>query len=351
MPFAAATRTLAATLALAAALTAQTTVAIPCDRDNTLYEDPNGALSNGAGGAIFVGKTANNLIRRALVHFDVAAAVPAGAKVLSASLSFRIHPSVASGQTMSAHRVLQDWGQGTSVAIGQGGAGAPATTNDATWLHRFFPGSPWTNAGGDFAAAPSFAMPLFLGLNTASPAASATADVQHWLDQPGQNFGWLLRSNETAPSTANRIESRESGSPVLPMLTVTYLLPGTAGTWGLGCPAPFGNHQFQWTGAPIGGTTITMDQSNGPANAIGAHFFAFTLDAAGTTLAPGCTAYLPFAGLIPGPTVFLDAGGASSTPFVVPAGFPGHLLVCQTAALDGSALGFSLSNAGVICLQ
>ncbi|MEO6596257.1 MAG: DNRLRE domain-containing protein [Planctomycetota bacterium] len=329
---------------------AQTTVAILCDRDNTLYEDPIGALSNGAGASLFVGKTGTNLIRRALVHFDVAGSVPPGARVLSATLSFRI-PSLTSGQTASAHRVLQDWGEGTSVAAGNGGGGASATANDATWLHRFYPGSPWASAGGDYDPAQSLSMPLWLGLNVSTPAPGAAADAQFWLDNPGQNFGWLLRNSELAAATANRIDSRESGSIALPMMSVTYLVPGTGGFWGLGCPMPFGYYQFQFGGAPIGGSTIAMQQSNGPANAISALFFALALDAAGTTLAPGCSAYLPFAGMISGPTVLLDNAGSASTPFAVPAGFPGYVVVCQAAALGASPLGFTLSNAGVLCLQ
>jgi len=146
-------------------------------------------------------------------------------------------------------------------------------------------------------------------------------------------------------STANRIESRQSGSVLLPRLSVAYLMPGTSGFWGQGCPMQFGNYQFQFGGAPIGGSTIAMQQSNGPANALSAHFFSLELDAAGTTLTSGCSVYLPAASILLGPTVFLDFGGSAATPFAVPSGFPGYLVVCQAAALDGSPLGFTLSNA------
>ena len=57
------------------------TVAIVSDLDNTLYESSTGALSNGAGPTFFAGRTAQatSSIRRGLVHFDVAAAIPAEA--------------------------------------------------------------------------------------------------------------------------------------------------------------------------------------------------------------------------------------------------------------------------------
>lgn len=339
-------------LAISPAL-AQTTTSIVCSRDNTLYEDPAGALSNGAGAGVFVGKNANGLIRRALLRFDVAAAVPAGARILDARLTFRIFPTITTGQTATAHRVLQDWGEGASVAsAGGGGAGAPAATNDATWLFRFHPGSPWTSPGGDFVPSPSFAMPLFAGTNTSPSNAAATADVQLWLDQPGQNFGWLLRNSELAASTANRIDSRESGPLGWPLLSVTYMLPGTVGWWGLGCPTWVANYDFTFAGAPIGGTTIQMEQFAGPLGALSGHLFALALDPAGSLLSPGCTLYLPLAGIAFGPTVLLDPSGSATTPFAVPAGFPGYLLACQTVALDASnPLGFVVSNVGMICLQ
>jgi len=56
-----------------------------------------------------------------------------------------------------ALRLLADWGEGTSNAtggLGEGGGG-PATTNDATWVHRFYSTQLWNTPGGDFAAAAS----------------------------------------------------------------------------------------------------------------------------------------------------------------------------------------------------
>ena len=46
-------------------------VVLAASKDNTLYEDPNGALSNGQGMRFFAGKTANGLIRRGLIAFDL----------------------------------------------------------------------------------------------------------------------------------------------------------------------------------------------------------------------------------------------------------------------------------------
>jgi hypothetical protein len=133
---------------------------------------------------------------------------------------------------------------------------------------------------------------------------------------------------------------------------VTYLLPGQAGVWGAGCPvggSPFG---FAFGGAPVGGTTIALLQSNGPPNSLGVNLLALSLDPIGTALLPACQLYLPFGGVIVTHSLVpLDGAGAGSTPFPVPSGFPGVSIVAQSAALDGSPAGYTLSNAGIAILQ
>jgi len=54
-----------------------------------------------------------------------------------------------SARIIELHKLLADWGEGTSQATGEEGQGAPATPNDATWRHRFFDTIFWTNEGGD----------------------------------------------------------------------------------------------------------------------------------------------------------------------------------------------------------
>lgn len=50
------------------------------------------------------------------------------------------------------------------------------------------------------------------------------ADVQAWLDNPAANFGWLLRGNESAASTAKRFATREELEPTFrPLLHVEYV--------------------------------------------------------------------------------------------------------------------------------
>ncbi len=337
--------------ALAAHLAAQTTVSVPCNLDNTLYESATGALSNGLGAGIFAGVNANNEKRRALVRFDVAGSLPAGAKVLAASLTVNVVQSTAFlPVNVAGHRVLQAWGEGTSIALGGGGGGAPSTAGDATWLHSLYPSTFWSTAGGDFTATPSFTMstPSF-GLGTSPIAPGTVIDVQFWLDNPAQNFGWLLKTDELFPSTARRMDSRQG--TVKPSLSVTYMVPGDVGIWGTGCPVGAGTFGFAFVGAPIGGSTIQLVQTNGPPVTIGANFFSLGLDPIGVPLLPACTVYLPLAQeIIPGSIFVLDGSGYASSPFGVPAGYPGYLVVSQSVALVNNLLGFVLSNAGVIDL-
>ncbi|MEM6671934.1 MAG: DNRLRE domain-containing protein [Planctomycetota bacterium] len=195
--------------------------------DNTLFESPTGALSNGAGTSLFVGRTASAGTRRAVLRFDVAGAIPAGSTITSARLAIECTraPIGAAPVQHSMHRVLADWGEGTSAALGAGGTGAPSTPDDATWIHTFFPGTFWTNAGGDFDAAPSATTTI----GSADPYVFASpilaADVQAWLDGSTPNFGWLLKDDDEIPGRARRYGSRENFPIIQPMLIVEFDAP------------------------------------------------------------------------------------------------------------------------------
>src|SRR5439155_18007756 len=93
---------------------------------------------------------------RALVAFDVAGKVPAGARLTAVRLRLNLSAANSnSAQTMGLHRVLVDWGEGSTVASGGGGGGGPASIGGATWLHTFSPNTLWSHPGGDFEATAS----------------------------------------------------------------------------------------------------------------------------------------------------------------------------------------------------
>jgi hypothetical protein len=209
-------------------LNSQTFVTIGATKDNTLIENAVGSLSNGAGQHFFAGRSSqfSGSIRRGLVAFDVAGTLPAGATVISASLTLSMSRTrLSNTEVMSLHRALSDWGQGTSAAGGQEGGGAPSTPGDATWIHTFFDGSLWTTPGGDFSSTPSASRTVGgIGSYVWGSTSGMVADLQHWVDTPAENFGWVITGNEVAPGTAKRFDSHEHLDPgSRPRLTVSYV--------------------------------------------------------------------------------------------------------------------------------
>ncbi len=198
-------------------------------KDNTLYQSATGAVSNGAGEAFFVGRTAqpSESIRRGLLAFPIAENIPQGSTVLSVTLTLHMSRTSLSEPTtpVGLHRVLGDWGEGTSNANGNEGTGATATTNDATWIHRFFDASPWTSPGSDFSTQSSASVSVTgVGFYTWESTTSLVGDVQNWVDNPGANFGWVLIGNEGSAATSKRFDSKENiDTTVRPQLTVSYL--------------------------------------------------------------------------------------------------------------------------------
>jgi hypothetical protein len=343
--------------ALAAGLSAQTTVNVPCNLDNTLYQDLSGSISNGIGPNIFVGQSGTGLRRRAVVRFDVAGSIPANASIVAASIRLEVNQTASStAMDIDGHRITQAWGEGNSTATGGaggGGAGGPAAAGDATWIHTFWNGSFWTTPGGDFAALPSFTAPMpTFGTFTIPASPGLVADVQSWVNAPATNFGWLLKSvDESIPANARRINSRQAttGKPVL---SVTYLLPGQTAVWGTGCPSGSGTFDFSFGGPMIGGTTVSLDHVNGTPSGIGFNIFALELYQPGAPLLPGCNAYLPLSGAwIFGNVILFDAVGTGSSPWPVPTNYPGLYFMSQTVALATNALGLIVSNAGVAVIQ
>ena len=217
-----------AALALAAApqVQAETATFEPA-RDNTLYETTDGSLSNGAGDWVFVGQTAASEARRAVLAFDVAGQIPAGSTINSAELVLFMDRTQAPSTDVTVHQLLSDWGEGTSNADAQEGGGAAATTDDATWLHTFFPDEFWSSDGGDFEPVASASTSVGDIGSYSWSSEGLAADVQDWVDDPTANFGWILLGDESVAATAKRFASRENPDLASrPLLIVDY----TAGT-------------------------------------------------------------------------------------------------------------------------
>ena len=207
---------------------------LTADRDNSLYEHPDGAESNGSGDFLFVGRS-NGLSQRALVFFDIAGSIPDGSTIESVSLTMNVSNSQAGTENVRLHRLLTDWGEGDSLG-GEEGRGAPATPRDATWIHSFSSDTMWENPGGDFASIASADLGVGgVGNYTWTSTADMIGDVQGWLDDPSTNFGWILIGNESGGATAKRFDSREHQSVAnRPVLTIVFDLTAVDDlSWGM----------------------------------------------------------------------------------------------------------------------
>lgn len=343
-------------VALAASLCAQgaVTVTLPADRDNTLYESATGALSNGSGDSLFAG-VAEQGRRRALLRFDVIGSVPAGARIMSASLRLHVQAASATGtMQVSAHRLLDDWGEGTSVSNGPQGTGAPAALFDATWRHRFHPTTYWVNHGGDYlATASASALTTQGGFQFWYPTLDLIADVQGFLDQPAQNYGWLLRLHHEGASGERCFASRECATPLLqPQLTIVYLPSGSVMALGLGCMGSGAQRlllQAQGAVGPAFGVTL----SGGRPGSIAVVLASFRLAMPPAVFYPGCSLLLDGSrGLSTHALLVLDATGAASMPYPVPNWVVGMEVGLQAWARDALLLpGYVLSNALLLRTQ
>ncbi len=204
--------------AFRAALAATTTIF--ADADTTIHESY--PASNFGARATLQAGTALSARARALVSFNVAAAVPPGATILAARLTLMstdAPPVAQTTQPFEIHRVLRPWTEGAQSAA----AGGPAATNDATWSHRLYPNVVWAAAGTDISASAhaEFTVGGAGGYRIDSTAA-LVADAQAWLDTPENNYGWMvLGKNESAAQTARTFAARENAAQA-PALEIEF---------------------------------------------------------------------------------------------------------------------------------
>jgi uncharacterized repeat protein (TIGR01451 family) len=205
--------------------------------DNTLFQvataDPSQQLSDGAGQHFYVGDTIQgaNDIRRGAVKFDLSA-VPAGSTITSVTLQLNMSLTISGPEMISLHMALLNWGEGTSngatSGLGKGGegAGAPATTNDVTWFYTFFPAQKWNTPGGDFVATPSASTSVGTTGSYQWTGSGLVADVQQWVNNPANNFGWIVTGNESSAPSAKQFDTQANSNPSnRPVLTVVFTPP------------------------------------------------------------------------------------------------------------------------------
>ena len=225
-------------------------VTINTTEDASIYEENNNA--NGTGN-LFVGRTVGNsgtTIRRALLKFDIAGNIPAGAVINSVELTYFPNRTGGTASTFDIHRLTSDWSEGPTNASGQGSA---PQAGDVTWDFINFNTVSWTTPGGDFSPTISASVNNS-GLSgiTISSTAQSVSDVQAWLDSPASNFGWIMKANnESVAGTATRLNSSESASNQ-PSLLIDFTPSGPVES---GIVYPAGTENFET--ASLGGSVDT----------------------------------------------------------------------------------------------
>ena len=206
------------------AYSVQDTITLPSYFDNTLYEDASGMLSNGRGKYMFAGKGNTGLIRRALMNFLVIEFFPPCSKILSVNLKLHLAGGNPENKTIEIRKVLERWGQGSSDAPGLEENGTSASSYDATWIHRYYSTDNWSSPGGVYSgtvsASATVGGPGYYYFNSTP---ELVADFQSWLDNPSDEFGWIVLGDETSDSTAKRFHTVDADTIEFhPEVTVIY---------------------------------------------------------------------------------------------------------------------------------
>jgi hypothetical protein len=99
-------------------------------------------------------------------------------------------------------------------------------------VNTFYPGSLWSNPGGDVAAAASDSLTVTGPGDYVWNSAGLASDVHGWTSQTFANYGWMLIGDETTTKTARAFSSREGATP--PRLVIHYsaATPVQQTTWG-----------------------------------------------------------------------------------------------------------------------
>lgn len=160
-------------------------------------------------------------LHTALLRPDVSG-IPSGATVISAILYlYNKNASQTGTNTISVHRMLKEWGEGTG--------GNPANAGGATWLHAKYDTVAWATAGAKGASDRAATATFSLGKNLADPdgwisGLEVDADVQAWVGGTAPNYGWALFG--TANPAYSLFSSSDAEGDFEPYLEVEYSTGG-----------------------------------------------------------------------------------------------------------------------------
>lgn len=224
---------LAISLAAAAVLTSiarAEVVTINPSADATLHEAfPDNNV--GANDFIVAGTSGHALPNtqlartRALIKFDLAGRVPAGATITRVRVTVTVvFASSATGSIFALSKARGSWTEGRGIGPG----GQSAQVAEVTWTSRVAGSSNWQVAGAlganDVAQTESATTPVNSPGSYTFESAGLIADVQSWLAAPADNFGWVLWGQSATAQTGRQFASREADAGK-PILEITYTVP------------------------------------------------------------------------------------------------------------------------------
>jgi hypothetical protein len=202
--------------------------------DTTLQEAlPNNNFGDGFGGtsSLRAGGRAQGGRARALMQFNVSS-IPAGSTINSVTFTINVAQSHGgSDSVFDLHRVTAAWGEGNKTDHG----GSTASAGEANWNSRFAGSSAWATPGGDFLAAVSASQTIGgFGAYTFNSTATLVSDVQTWVNNSANNFGWLLNSeSELTGGTIRRFGARGTPEVAQPTLTINFTPVPEPSTWAI----------------------------------------------------------------------------------------------------------------------
>ncbi|MFB9236170.1 Ig-like domain-containing protein [Plantactinospora siamensis] len=151
-----------------------------------------GYQNDGAGQTSRLGVSADGVIRRVLLRFDLGD-LPKGAAISAASMTTTYAATAAAARPIEVHRLTADWDEGT----GSFDCNKPGTS----WFERQR-GVPWHTNGGDFDGTVDAGLPA----KSRATAGTDTYDVknlaQKWANGT-PNFGMLLKLDSETPGTGD----------------------------------------------------------------------------------------------------------------------------------------------------
>ncbi|MBN2593636.1 MAG: CHRD domain-containing protein [Sedimentisphaerales bacterium] len=274
----------------------------------------SGWPNNNAGttGWFDAGRDGAGGIRRGLFRFDLSS-IPAGSTITSAEVQLTVVKVPGQGPTNSTFdlfRLRADWNEGSKG----GNNGSNASNGEATWNARMRGTANWTSPGAksDAVATSSASAAVSSSFNArySWSGAGLVDDVQFWLDNPSQNFGWLLTSRAESSSRSVRgFAARQSGANA-GKLIVNYTAPPPPNS------APFIFITSPLDGASFvspGDVTIETTALDSDGTITKVEFFDNTTSLGSVTSVPFASMYNLYAGTHSLTAVATDNNGATAT--------------------------------------